>query len=899
MASTSECAEAERLREEAAREGDWKRWGTYLPDRQWGTVREDYSVDGNCWDYFPHDHARSRAYRWGEDGLLGWCDRQCRLCFAPVLWNGRDAILKERLFGLSNPEGNHGEDVKEIYHHLDATPTHSYCRALYKYPHAAFPYDELLRVNRERGLAGDEYELLDSGIFDGGYFDVFVEYAKAGPNDTLIRLTMHNRGRRAAPLHVLPSLWSRNAWSWGCQHEGCYPKPTLHATGPRQIEAKQQSLGRFLLDFDAAPDDLLFCDNETNTRRLYDTNGPQYPKDAFHRRLVGNQRDATNPNQVGTKSAGWYHKMLEPGTSWTLRLRLSHEDERPAATFENFDATFAKRQQEAHAFYDEVLPPDLSKDRRQIARQAYAGLLWTKKFYFYAVEPWIDGDPAMPPPPPGRKKHVRNKEWKATLFNRDILSLPDAWEYPWYAAWDTAFHMLPMARVDPTFAKEQLVLLLREWYMHPNGQIPAYEFDFSDVNPPVHAWAVWRVYKMTAPRGERDRTFLARCFQKLLLNFTWWVNRKDHDDNNLFGGGFLGLDNIGVFDRNSDPPGGLELEQADGTAWMAFYCAIMLSISLELAAEDKAYEDVASKFFEHFVQITHALNTLGGTGLWDERDGFYYDQLWDPVARQKNPLRVRSFVGLVPTFACEVIDGRTLDKLPGFRRRMDWFREHKPEFARHIREEGTGPDRKILLSAVPSDRLERLLGYALSEDEFLSPHGVRSLSKHHADRPFVFDEGGKQHRVAYTPGVSRNPLFGGNSNWRGPVWFPLNYLFAEALDRYHHFYGDRITMPCPSAEGGRLTLRAAAHEVERRLTRLFEPADRGRPIHAGDANYRDDPHWKDLVTFYEFFHGDTGQGLGAAHQTGWTALVAQCIEDLSDCRGSSLLGSRLGVAHTS
>ena len=891
------CAEARRLQAEARREVNWKRWGTYLPERQWGTVREDYSVDGSCWDHFPHDHARSRAYRWGEDGLLGVCDRECRLCFAPALWNGCDPILKERLYGLTNPQGNHGEDVKEAYHYLDATPTHSYCRATYKYPLRPFPYQELLETNRNRGADEPEYELADTGVFDGGWWDVTVEYAKAGPNDLLIRLTAANRSGAAAELHLLPTLWFRNGWSWGCAHEGCFAKPALRQSGGRQVAAEHESLGRFLLDFADEPGELLFCDNETNTALLYGAAGPAHPKDAFHRRVCAGEEGAANPDHVGTKAAGWFRREIGPNESWELRLRLAHEAERPADVFADFGRIFDDRRREADEFYAEVLPDDLPDDRRRIARQAYAGLLWTKQFYFYAVDPWIEGDPAMPPPPPGRKRRARNRDWRQTLFNRDVLSVPDKWEYPWYAAWDLAFHMPPMARLDPAFAKSQLVLLLREWYMHPNGQIPAYEFDFSDVNPPVHAWAVWRVYKMTGPRGGRDRTFLARCFQKLLLNFTWWVNRKDQDDNHLFGGGFLGLDNIGVFDRNQPIPDGRELEQADGTAWMAFFCAIMLSISLELAAEDPAYEDVASKFFEHFVQITHALNTLGGSGLWDERDGFYYDQLWDPSSKTKQPLRLRSFVGLVPTFACEVIGGHTLDRLPGFAKRMSWFREHRPELDRHLRETGEGEGRKLLLSAVPCDRLERLLGYALGEAEFLSPFGVRSLSARYGEEPFCFDDGGETRRVAYAPGVGRSDLFGGNSNWRGPIWFPLNFLFVEALERYHHFYGDRLTVPCPTAGGERrLDLLDASREVQRRLVSLFEPDAAGRrPCHGDENRYAG--AWGDDLLFHEFFHAETGQGLGAAHQTGWTALVAQCIENLSPARGPDLLGARLNPRH--
>ena len=882
-------AEERRLREEVRREKNWKRWGPYLSERQWGTVREDYGESYDPWNYFTHEDAQKRAYRWGEDGLLGVCDRECRLCFAWALWNGKDPYLKERLFGLTNPQGNHGEDVKELYYYTDATPTSSYLKALYKYPQSAFPYEELVEANRKAGVCKPEVEITDLEAFADGYWDVQAEYAKAGPNDILIRLTVTNRGEDEATIHVLPQLWFRNGWSWGADHDGMFPKPTMSKGGEARIDCEQDTLGKFTLDLDFAHKGLLFCENETDVQELYGAPGCRYPKDGFHETVVnGKTEGVVNPEQIGTKAAAWTVHDVPPGESVTLRLRLAHEDERVDEPFADFDAIFDRCLAEADDFYESIIPQDVSEDRQLIERQAYAGLLWTKQFYFYSVRHWLDGDPAMPDPPAGRKAKLPNRDWRHTLFNKDVLSMPDKWEYPWYAAWDSAFHMIPMARIDPAFAKDQLLLFLREWYMHPSGQIPAYEFNFSDVNPPVHAWACWRVYKMTGPRGGRDVKFLERAFQKLLVNFTWWVNRKDGDGNHIFGGGFLGLDNIGVFDRNATLKEGKQLEQADGTAWMAFYCVTMLSIALELARHDDVYEDIASKFFEHFVAITHALNTLGGTGLWDEADGFYYDQLWDENEQQKTSLRVRSFVGLVPTFACEVIEPEVMKALPAFAKRTRWFREHRPELSKAILE---GDDGRLLLSAVPSDRLEKLLTYALDEKEFLSPHGVRSLSKYHEDQPFVFHASGNEYRVRYAPGEGLSDMFGGNSNWRGPVWFPLNYLFVEALERYHRFHGDGLTTACA---GDTICLLDASREIQRRLVSLFEQGDDGRPAHGGVGRYRDDPAYRNLVHFYEYFHGDTGRGLGASHQTGWTALVAQCVENLSAQRGGGdVHGARL------
>ena len=879
-------AEQVRLEEEARREKDWKRWGPYLPERQWGTVREDYSPDGESWTSFSHDEARSRAYRWGEDGLLGITDRKCRLCFALALWNGQDDILKERLFGLTGPDGNHGEDVKECYYYLDSTPTHSYMKALYKYPQSAFPYSLLLMENRRRGRNELEYEILDTGVFEGSrYFDVYVEYAKASPNDILIRITAWNRGERPSPLHVLPTLRFRNTWSSGRTGEGYTGKLAIRAASGDRLVADHPTLGRFHLAVGRGPDGslppLLFTENETNVERLFRARNPSpHVKDAFHEHVVHGNAGAVRDGGPGSKVAPHYRAEIPGGESLVLELRLIAEEEAPAEPFgEGFRQLFDQRIEEADAFHDARVPRELSEEKRRVVRQGHAGLLWTKQFYYYSVKEWIEGDPAQPPPPESRERG-RNSDWKH-LYNRDVISVPDKWEYPWYAAWDLAFHMIPFARIDPRFAKEQLVLFLREWYMHPNGQIPAYEFALGDVNPPVHAWAAWRVYKMTAPRGERDRVFLAQVFHKLLLNFTWWVNRKDLDGNHIFSGGFLGLDNIGVFDRSRPLPSGGRLEQADGTAWMAFYCATMLSIALELAEEDRSYEGVASKFFEHFVAIVDAMNSLGGTGLWDERDGFYYDHLH--LDGRIIPLRARSLVGLVPLMTVEVLTQKSIDRLPGFRNRMRWFLENRADLARHITcmecsGGEDGPARYLL--AVPSrERLLRILRYLLDENEFLSPHGVRSLSRVHRDSPYSFRAGDREYRVGYVSGESDSGMFGGNSNWRGPIWLPMNYLIIEALERYHHFYGDDLRVECPVGSGRSLNLREVAEEIARRVVRLFVPAGDGRrPCHGETGCFATDPHWRDLVLFPEYFDGDTGRGLGASHQTGWTALVINCLE---------------------
>jgi hypothetical protein len=875
--------EHERLRADARRTENWKRWGPYLSERQWGTVREDYSPSGDCWDYFPHDQARSRAYRWGEDGLLGICDRQARLCFAIALWNERDPILKERLFGLTGPEGNHGEDVKELYYYLDATPTSSYLKALYKYPQGEFPYARLLEENRRRSKLEPEFEIVDTGAFDDDrYFDVTAEYAKNAPEDILIRISIENPSRREARIHVLPTLWFRNTWSWGRSGEGYGERPTLSATSERSVLGAHTALGEMLLVLDPELDvELLFTENESNIERLFGVpSRGAYTKDAFHRYVVNGERGAVNPNQVGTKAAARYVLTIPAGGKRVIRARLVQGGVAP--DWDDFDDVFSKRVQEADRFYAQTLPRNARSDEANVARQAYAGLLWSKQFYHYVVEQWLEGDPAQPRPPESRKRG-RNWEWKH-LYCRDVISMPDKWEYPWFAAWDLAFHMVPFANIDPEFAKEQLLLMLREWYMHPNGQMPAYEFALSDVNPPVHAWAVWRVYKMTGARGRRDRLFLARGFQKLLLNFTWWVNRKDSEGNNLFSGGFLGLDNIGVFDRSKPLPTGGSLEQADGTAWMAFYSATMLAMALELAQEDPSYEDLASKFFEHFVAIVDAMNTLGGSGLWDDEDGFYYDRL--NLDGRSIPLRTRSMVGALPLIAVEVLDERFIERLPGFKKRMNWFLENRKDLARHIAyDELSGCARGHRLLAVPSrERLVRVLGYLLDEAEFLSPYGLRSLSRVHKDHPYVFRDNGNEYTVDYVPGDSNTWLFGGNSNWRGPVWFPLNYLMIEALERYHHYYGDSLHVECPKGSGRYLTLKQVADELSSRLSALFLKCEGARPCHAGDPRYQSDPRFSGLLLFHEYFHGEDGRGIGASHQTGWTALVVRCLESLARAR---------------
>ncbi len=875
--------EEQRLEESREHKAHWKRWGPYLSERQWGTVREDYSAGGTAWEYFPHDHARSRAYRWGEDGIAGISDRHQLICFALALWNGRDPILKERLFGLTGNEGNHGEDVKEHYFYLDSTPTHSYMKYLYKYPQAEYPYAGLVEETRRRGKREPEYELMDTGVFnENRYFDVFVEYAKATPEDLLIRITAWNRGPEEARLDLLPTLWFRNTWSWDRDERRPKLAEGKGFQGAAMIEAEHATYGTRWLILEGSPE-LLFTENETNMERLNDIENPSpYVKDGINDYVVHDKREAVNPARTGTKAAGHYRLSLAPGASAMLRLRFTDYTPTGNMLGKEFDATFARRLFEADEFFARLAPHGMSEDARNIQRQALAGMLWNKQFYHYDVSAWLEGDPAYPPPPAERKRG-RNHEWNH-LYNGDVISMPDKWEYPWYASWDLAFHCIPMALVDPDFAKEQLVLLLREWYMHPNGQLPAYEWAFGDVNPPVHAWAAWRVYKIERRlRGKADRAFLEKVFHKLLLNFTWWVNRKDADGKNVFGGGFLGLDNIGIFDRSKPLPTGGHIEQSDGTSWMAMYCLNMLAMAMELAREDPVYEDVASKFFEHFVHIAHAMNDLGGEGiaLWDEEDGFYYDVLHLSNG-EHHFLKVRSMVGLIPLFAVETLEPEVVEKLPGFKRRMQWFVDNHPDVPNHIdmsQKSASGVRR--LLSIANQQRLLRVLRFMLDENEFLSACGIRSLSKYHGRYPCVLKLDGYAHCIDYEPAESTTGLFGGNSNWRGPIWFPLNFLLIESLQKFHHYYGDRLKVESPTGSGKTKTLWEVAADLSRRLTRIFlRRSDGRRPVYGSSEMFRTDPHWRDLILFYEYFHGDHGAGIGASHQTGWTGLVAKLLQQV-------------------
>ncbi len=873
--------ETTRLRDEAARKGDWKRWGTYLPDRQWGTVREDYSADGESWGSFSHQDAVVRAFRWGEDGLLGWTDRKCRLGFSLALWNGKDPILKERLFGLTNPEGNHGEDVKELYYFLDATPTHSYCRALYKYPLAAFPYRLLRDENRRRGYHDPEFELLDTGVFaDDRYVDVQVEYAKAGPDDTLARITLTNRGPEEAGLQVLGQLVFRNTWRWGCHHEGCTPRPSMQlARDGSQVKLAHPTLGSYTFHAampggDGDPE-WLFTENETNARALFGTdNATPFTKDAFHRYVIHGDTAAVNPERQGTKGAALFRVTLPPGESVELRFRLAEAGGTGGQSLgAGFTRILTRRIDEMKTFYRTRFPHLDDPDEVAVHRQAIAGMLWSKQFYHYSVHDWAEGDPEVMPPPPNRDA-IRNRDWRH-LFSRDILSMPDKWEYPWFAAWDTAFHMIPFAEVDPWFTRDQLLLFLREWYLHPNGQIPAYEFNFSDVNPPVHAWACREVYRRLKDLGDPDLDFLEQAFHKLLLNFTWWINRKDPEGRNIFAGGFLGLDNIGPFDRSDPPPGMARLEQADGTAWMAFYCAVMLDIALELARHRHAYDGIASKFFEHFMTIADAMNHFGGEGLWEEDDGFYYDHL--QCGDDFRHLRIRSMVGLIPLYAVLLLEDDVTESLEGFRKRTRWFLTYRRDVLQTISWKADDDGTRQHLLAIPSrERLERVLRYVFDESEFLSPFGVRSLSKVHEREPFEMQMDGREHRVAYLPGESDSGMFGGNSNWRGPIWFPVNFLLIESLRTYHRFYGDSLTVEVPTGSANHMTLAEAADELARRLSRLFLSDGNRRPCHGEADFYRRAPN-RDLVLFYEYFHADSGRGCGAAHQTGWTGLVASLL----------------------
>ncbi len=878
---TPQTAEHQRLAEHGERNTDWKLWGPYLSERAWGTVREDYSATGEAWTYFPHDHARSRAYRWSEDGLLGVCDRRQNLCFALALWNERDPILKERLFGLTGPEGNHGEDVKENYYYLDSTPTHSYMKALYKYPQAAFPYARLVEENRRRDRFAPEFELIDTGVFDDDrYFDVFTEYAKAAPDDVLIRITIVNRGPDAARLHALPQLWFRNTWSWGY---AWLTKPELHvadlpqsqrAAGPAAITAASKHLKTQWLYGDGNPQ-FLFTENTSNTERLWgQPNQAPFVKDSINDTIVNGASGRVNPDRTGTKAAAHYPLQLAPGETHVLRLRLTARAQ--TEPFQSFEAVFAERQKEADEFFASVQPERLSQDECEVMRQSLAGLMWSKQYYSYDVDAWLDGDPANPPPPPERKRG-RNADWMH-VHTSDILSMPDKWEYPWFAAWDLAFHCVPIAMIDPDFAKRQLILMLREWYMHPNGQVPAYEWAFGDVNPPVHAWAAWRVYKIDKKfKGKADSLFLERVFQKLMLNFTWWVNRKDAEGRNIFQGGFLGLDNIGVFDRSAPLPTGGFIEQADGTSWMAMYCLNLLAMAFELARHNPAYEDVATKFFEHFIYIAHAINNIGegDESLWDPEDGFFYDVLHLPDGTHV-PLKIRSLVGLIPLFAVETLEPDLLDKLPRFKRRMQWFLDNRPELVRHIASLTTpGVGGRRLLAIADKDKLDRILPRMLDGSQFLSDYGLRALSKAHEHEPYML----AGNTVRYEPAESTTGLFGGNSNWRGPIWFPTNFLMIESLQKYHHYYGDEYKVECPRYSDNWLTLWEVSAELSRRLTRTFLRDSSGRrPVFGGAEKFQTDPHWRDYIPFYEYFHGDNGAGIGASHQTGWTALVAKLIQ---------------------
>ncbi|HJR58734.1 MAG TPA: hypothetical protein VJ813_05035 [Vicinamibacterales bacterium] len=871
-------AEQKRLIDAGQRRAHWKRWGPYLSERAWGTVREDYSAGGDAWEYFPHDHARSRAYRWNEDGLAGISDRHQRICFAIALWNERDAILKERLFGLTGKQGNHGEDVKEYYFYLDSTPTHSYMRYLYKYPQRAFPYEDLVAENGRRGRDAREYELIDTGVFaDDRYFDVQVEYAKASPEDVLVRIQVFNRGSEAARLRVLPTIWFRNSWAWGAERL----KPSLRrgAGAAAVVEILEHYYGQRWFVCDGEPE-LLFTENDTNNRRLFEAeNLVPYVKDGINDHVVLGAPGVVNPAQTGTKASAHYALDVPAGGSVTLRARFS--DRQPdGGVGRDFDKVFDVRLREADEFYATVIPPDLSADAAMVMRQSLGGLLWSKQFYHYVVRDWLAGDPGLPPPPEERRRG-RNREW-SQLYNADVISMPDKWEYPWYAAWDLAFHCIPLALVDPDFAKEQLTLLTREWYMHPNGQLPAYEWALGDVNPPVHAWAAWRIYKIEQKRRRKgDLKFLSRIFHKLMLNFTWWVNRKDAEGRNIFQGGFLGLDNIGVFDRSAPLPTGGRLDQSDSTSWMAMYSLNLLAMAMELARHDPSYEDVASKFWEHFLYIAHAMNNRGGEGidLWDDEDGFFYDVLHLPNGSH-TLLKVRSMVGLLPLCAVETLEPELIGRLHGFRRRLDWFVDNRADLTGSVASMCTiGVGERRLLSIVNPEQLRSVLRVMLDENEFLSPYGIRALSRVHRNHPYVLRVNGDEHRVGYEPAESATGLFGGNSNWRGPIWFPVNYLLIESLQKFHHYLGDDYRVECPTGSGQMMTLWEVAGELSRRLSRIFmRGADGRRPVFGGVEKFQHDPEWRDLIPFHEYFNGDDGSGLGASHQTGWTGLVSKLLQ---------------------
>ncbi|CAB3760539.1 MGH1-like glycoside hydrolase domain-containing protein [Paraburkholderia solisilvae] len=870
-------AEQKRLNDARTAQIPWKKWGPYLSERQWGTVREDYSENGDAWNYFTHDHSRSRAYRWGEDGLGGLCDDQQQLCFALALWNGRDAILKERLFGLTNSEGNHGEDVKEYYFYVDSTPTHSYMKYLYKYPQQAFPYRDLVEINRQRSREELEYELLDTGVFDDDrYFDVFVEYAKASPEDIFVRVSIHNRAREAAQLRVLPTLWFRNTWSWGHDDR----RPSLCEAAQDVIRATHPELGEYWLYCDGATE-LLFTENESNAQRLWNQpNASPYVKDAFHAYVIAGQRDAVNPARSGTKAAAHYVCDVPGGGSATLRLRLTAVEQGHRA-FDDFDQTFNSRIADANAFYERIAPKTLTEDQRRVHRQALAGMLWGKQYYYFDLEWWLREHRSHPLLEAARRD-VRNAEW-FHMLNADVISMPDKWEYPWYAAWDLAFHTIALALVDFDFAKEQLLLMLRTLYLHPSGQIPAYEWNFSDVNPPVHAAATLWLYKYEKALGRADPRFLERSFHGLMLNFNWWVNRKDPSGRNVFAGGFLGLDNIGIFDRSAQLPTGGSLEQADGTAWMAFYCQTMLEMAIILTEYDPMYEEIAFKFVQHFMWIAYAMDRRGHhpDEMWDDQDGFFYDLLRLPDG-QTMRLKVRSMVGLLPLCASTVFEADPLSRCPKLIAMIAQFRKRYPELLAHVAptDDGfIGHRERRLLSILNRRKLERVLGYLLDENEFLGPHGIRSLSRYHLDHPYVIQVGGQEYKVQYLPAESNTGMFGGNSNWRGPVWMPVNLLIVRALMNLYGFFGDEFKVQCPTGSGPHMTLFEVAQEIVRRLTGTFlRDADGKRPVYGGTGKFQDDPHWRDLILFYEYFHGDNGAGLGASHQTGWSGLVAPLLD---------------------
>ncbi len=875
-----ETAEAKRLLEAHDHHIRWKNWGPYLSERAWGTVREDYSANGDAWNNLTYDQSRSKAYRWSEDGIAGISDRHQNLCFAVALWNGNDDHIKERLFGLSGPQGNHGEDVKEYYFYLDATPTHSYLKYQYKYPQGRFPYDELIETNRRRTRHEPESELLDTGIFEENkYFDVTVEYAKAAPEDICIRIQITNRSADFGYIEVIPTLWFRNTWAWGADDRK--PRIRTDKDYPNVLRARhfENGLNQLICDDSPVIPEYLFTENETNYQRLYDSeNTSPYVKDGINDYIVNGIQSAVNSARTGTKTAARYRLNMAPGATATIKLRLSNDIAPKPALGPRHDEIIEARQREADEFYEALSPNIQTEELRQIQRQAFAGMIWSKQYYHYDVRRWLRGDQGMPEPPRARQKG-RNRDWKH-LNNDEIISMPDKWEYPWFAAWDLAFHCVPLAMIDPTFAKGQLILMLREWYMHPNGQIPAYEWNFSDVNPPVHAWAALRVYKLEQEIwGRTDRDFLERIFHKLLLNFTWWVNRKDTEGNNVFQGGFLGLDNIGVFDRSAGLPGGGSLEQSDATSWMGMYCLNLMNIALELAKENPAYEDVASKFFEHFVHIARAMNNMAGQGisLWDEADGFYYDVLHLPH-QKAIPLRVRSMVGLIPLFAATTLEEETVNKFPSFKRRMQYFIDSFPELSANIETKADENGLRRFLSLVNSNRLRKVLRFMLDEEEFLSPYGVRSLSRFHLENPYKIQLEENNYQVNYEPAESQTPLFGGNSNWRGPIWFPVNYLLIESLNNFHNFLGDDFKIEYPTASGKKLNLNDISNDLSARLTKLFQTDRSGsRPINTGVPRFRDDKSWKNLILFHEYFNGENGAGLGASHQTGWTGLIAEMI----------------------